>query len=394
MDRDIVMNGGGNIILAEGHSRRFWTFWRAIAAGILGGCLILLLLLVWLLSRPLPLPEGTLFYAVATRDEIVALPKSVREALPEDWKSYLEQPSAWPYVFGVYREGQTLFSFVVSPRWRAPITEKIHQSTRGLALFAADTEVPGTNGRSYWSFLVERWYAGGLALGTRPYEALGYVNGHNMDWIRFHIDALLLRSTLAAPQAPVGPINEADVALRLSSESADYLKNHFENQSFVPAPDRLARLPGLSGVDLTFGEPGIPALTRLEFQRDLTEQEAGVLLGAYGFTIRRPIVLPDGTVSFERLEPTATSGTSLLGPRKDEIGRIANISGSTFELFQNEEVAEPASAPACSSSPAWMRLSADTVSLIANRFGLHVSPENVRPVQIISDKGVLAGCFE
>lgn len=395
MNRDIVMNGGGNIILAEGHSRGFWHSWKAIVIGVCGGILLLLAIFLWLLSRPLPIPQGTVFYAVAAPEDVQALPQDVRDALPMDWRSYLARSSRWPFVFGIYRQGETLFSFVISPRWHAPKTEKIHQTTHGLVLVSADTELPSESGRSYLSYAFERWRTGTPTLGIRPFEALGYVNGGNQEWITLSIRDQLIRSDIRAAVAPADPLREADISLHVPEGGSTYLAEHFETLPYLPDPDRLSRLPGLTRADFTFDEPGEPGLTRLEFERDLTEAEAGTLLGAYGFTIRRPIVLPDGTTSFERVEPTAASGTSLFGPRQDELGRLANVSDGTFTLVHGSSTeSELRYAKSCADATPWIRFSAETVSIIATRLGLHLQPTQVRPMQIVSGNGKLAACFE
>lgn len=388
------MNAGSNIILAEGHSRGFWRSWKAIVIGVASGVVILLALSVWLLSRPLPIPEGTLFYAVATPEDAAALPEAVRNALPEDWNAYLARRARWPFVFGIYREGESLFSFVISPRWHAPKTEKIHQTTRGLILFAADTDHSDDRGRSYLSFLTERLRTGSLTLGVRPFEALGYVNGEPRDWISLHVRDGMIRSDVALSAAPAEPLAEADLSLHLPPEGSDYLTRHFETLPYLPASDRLARLPAIIRTDLAFKETGVPSLTRLQFERALNETEAGILLGSYDFTIRRRIVLPDGTTSFERVEPVATSGTTLFGPRSDETGRHVDLSDNTFTLLHTTTAADLRYAKSCSEAAPWMRFSADTVSTIAQRFGLALDAANVRPMQIISQNGKLGACFE
>ncbi len=394
MDRDIVMNGGSSIILAEGHSRGFWRSWKAILVGICIGILVLLLAFIWLLSRPLPIPQGTLFYAVATSKDVRELPQDIQKALPTDWQTYLEQTSRLPFVFGIYRQGETLFSFVISPRWHAPRTEKIHQMTRGLILISADTNLPSEFERSYFSYFLERWFGGSPALGIRPHEALGYVNGGSQEWITLHVRDGVFVSNVDAPDAPDQPLNNTDVSLHLPSGGSAYLAAHFEALPYLPVPDRLSRLPALVRADFIFDAPGEPSVTRLQFERALTETDASVLLGAYDFSIRRPILLPDGTTSFERIEPIATSGTSLLGPRKDELGRMADITKETFTLLQASTTREIRPITTCANAPAWIRLSAETVSTVARRFGLQLTPLQVRPLQIASNKGKLAVCFE
>ncbi len=393
MGSDIILNSGNNIILAEGHRPRFWNSWKIIVVGILLGILVLLGLFILMLNRGLPLPAGTFFYAVATPAEIHTLSPEIRNALPLDWQIYATEHSAWPFVFGLYREDDSIFGFVISPLWHVPKTEKIHQAKRGFAMLAADTKLPESKSRSYWGYAYEHWRAGGPVMGVDPAEALGAVNGHEPSWLTLSLKPGLIRSNFPLPAAPTEPLSDADLSFRLPPGKESALQG-FESLSFLPAPDRLARLPELSRVDLQFGDPGVAAWTKLTFQTPLDESQAGVLLGSYGFTLRRPITLPDGTVSFERIEPVATSGTSLLGPRRDEKGRSANIANHIFTLTSVSSTPEIVPATTCANSGTWMRLSSKTVAALARRFGLNLNSEQVRPLQVVSDKGKLAICLE
>lgn len=393
MGTDIILNANNNIILAEGHSPRFWRSWRAIALGIIIGLCVLWLAFLILLSRPMPLPAGTIFYAIATTKEASTLSPEIRNALPKDWQAYFSSNSSWPYVFGLYRDGESIFGFVMSPLWRVPKTEKIHQTKRGLAMLAADTELPDRKDRSYWSYVFEHWRAGGPVIAVEPAEALGAVNGHEPRWIVFRMRDGLMQSDWNAPNAPSDALSDADISVRFPHESLTKLSS-FESIPFLPAPDRLARLPSLSRADIHFGDAGVAAWTKLTFDEALSETQAGVLLGAYGFTIRRPIVLPDGTVSFERMEPIATSSTSLLGPRRDERGRSANILGNSFTLVSTSSSPEIANVANCSNAFPWVRFSQKTVAALSRRFGLELNSEQVRAVQVVADEGKLAVCFE
>lgn len=393
MGTDIILNSNGNIILAEGRSRSFWHSWRAVAAGILLGLFLLLGIFIFLMSRPLPLPEKTLFYAVATPDEIQKLSPEIQQALPADWQIYAKEKSSWPFVFGLYREEESIFSFVASPLWHVPTSEKIHQQKRGLAMLAADTKLPERKARSYWSYFMERWGAGSPVVGVDPAEGLGAVNGNEPSWMVFHVRPDLIRSNAPLSAAPTDPLSDADVSFRLPSGKESGLQA-FQTLPYLPSPDRLARLPDMTRADFQFGDAGQAIWTKLTFKSPLDEIQAGVLLGSYGFTLRRPITLPDGTASFERIEPVATSGSSLLGPRRDELGRSANIANYIFTLHTTGTVPEISTATACANSGAWMRLSAKTIAALAHRFGLKLSSEQVRPAQIVSDKGKLAVCFE
>lgn len=393
MGTDIILNPGSNIILGEGRSRGFWGSWRALAAGILLGLLVLLGLFVFLLSRPLPLPEKTLFYAVATPEEIRSLSPETQQALPLDWQIYAKEKSSWPFVFGLYRDEESIYSFVISPLWHVPKTEKIHQEKRGLAMIAADVKLPDRKARSYWSFFTERWSAGSPIMGVDPAEALGAVNGNEPSWMVFTLKPGIVRSNAPLPAAPTDPLSDADLSFRLPQGKENGLQA-FQTLPYLPPLDRLARLPELSRADFQFGDGGQAIWTKLTFKSPLDEMQAGVLLGSYGFTLRRPITLPDGTASFERIEPVASSGSSLLGPRRDELGRSANIANYIFTLHTTGTVPEIGNATACANSGAWMRLSAKTVAALARRFGLNLNSEQVRPLQIVSDKGKMAVCFE
>jgi hypothetical protein len=393
MGSDIILGSGSSIILAEGHAPRFWHSWKAVLLGIVLGILVLLGAFILTLTRALPLPAGTLFYAVATPAEIRSLSPEIKQALPLDWQIYANERSSWPFVFGLYREDDSIFGFVVSPLWHVPKTEKIHQEKRGLAMLAADTKLPDRKWRSYWSYLIERWRVGSPMIGIEPAEALGAVNGHEPSWLTFNAGLGLMRSNFPLPAAPSDALSDADLSLRLPAGKETALQG-FESLAFLPTPERLARLPELSRVDIQFGEPGIAAWTKLTFNAPLDESQAGVLLGSYGFTLRRSIMLPDGTMSFERIEPVATSGTSLLGPRRDEKGRSADISGNIFTLVSASSTPEITNATNCANSGTWMRLSSKTVAALARRFGLDLNSEQVKPVQIVSDKGKLAVCFE
>ena len=110
--------------------------------------------------------------------------------------------------------------------------------------------------------------------------------------------------------------------------------------------------------------------------------------------MRKAITLPDGTVSFERIEPVATSGTSLLGERKDEKGRVANIEGDTFVLHNVSTTGELPLAPSCANANPWIRLSEDALAAVSKQIGLDLQPGDLRPLQLVSDKGYLAACFE
>lgn len=390
MDRSIFINSGNSIILAEGHSRGFWHSWRAISLGILLGLCGLLGALLYAISRPLPWPADTSVFFVASPRDAEKLPESLINTLPSDWKAYLVCDTRWPLIIGVYRKEQGWYSFVMSPSWCQPHTEKLHVLKRGLIVLASDTALDSTENKNYLGLL----FAGGLghpALAVAP-ESLSMLTGiadqsPTGTWSWFRQGKNSVRSDIELAVMPARNAPAVDVSIRFAKSMLP------EGIPFLPDIARRARLPNLTQADIVFGNE-MPEVIRLSFDKTLNEDNASALLGAYGFTSRRAIKLPDGTISFERIEPIATSGTSLLGSRKDQKGRSALISGQIFTLSSASSSAELPLAPACAETGAWARLSAKSLASILKRVGLQIQEKDLKPIQIVSEKGKLAVCFE
>jgi hypothetical protein len=389
MDNNIIINAPSSIILAEGHGKSFWFSWKAIALGVLIGVVLCFGALLVSLAQNLPIPQGTVFVAFLTADEAKQLPEPLRRALPADWKTYLDGRSSWPVLFGVYRQDDHWDTFIASPLWNVPKTDKAHVTKAGLITFVADTDSGPTWGKSYLGFLEHRGF-GGPAFAA---DIDGFFNGTSHDprtWTWFKPDHGMIRSDLALPASHATTMPAADIALRL--EPGDGKEALAAAIPDLPDADRLAKLPPMSEVAIRFGDQG-PSLVRLAFEQNLGEQDAALLLGAYGFTMRKAITLPDGTVSYERVEPSAATGT-LLGERKDDQGRVADIQDNVFSLHGASSTGDLPLAPACSNATPWLRLSEDALSAIAKQFSLDLEPGDLRPVQLVSDKGYLAACFE
>ena len=139
MGNEIFINPNSSIILAEGHGRRFWFSWKAVALGLLIGLVLCFTFLMIALARSLPIPQDTVFVAFLTAKEAQHLPEPLRRALPADWTTYLDGKSNWPVLFGVYRRDNNWYSFAASPLWHVPKTDKLHVTKAGLITFAADT---------------------------------------------------------------------------------------------------------------------------------------------------------------------------------------------------------------------------------------------------------------
>ena len=390
MDREIFINSNSNIILAEGHSRGFWHSWKAISLGLLLGALVLFGLLIYGISRGFPWPANVAMVAMLTPDEAERLPLVLRQALPADWQSALSCGTSWPVALGVYQKEEAWYTFIVAPSWCPIQSEKPYVTKHGLILFYTDTIYPSHETRSFLGLMMDGG-SGQPKIGFEP-ETLGALTGLSdsnasgtLAWFRG--DDALLRSSLRLPEAPSEGIPAADLSLRFPQAILP------EGIPYLPDIARRSRLPNLIQTDAVFGDEG-PDIMRISFAERLDEQDAAALLGAYGFSTRRAITLPDGSISFERVEPTVTSGTTLLGIRRDETGRQANTLGSTFTLTAPSSTPDIPLAPGCSNSGAWARLSAKTVSTLLNRIGLPMQPADVRPIQIVTDKGKLAVCFE
>jgi hypothetical protein len=390
MGNEIFINANSSIILAEGHGRSFWFSWKAAALGILIGLVLCFGLLLIALAQNLPIPQGTVFVAFLSSDEAQHLPEPVRRSLPLDWTAYLDGKSNWPVLFGLYRRDNHWYSFAASPLWHVPKTDKLHVTKAGLITFVADTDIDATWGKSYLGFL-ERRGAGGPVFGV---DVDGFFNQTLNDpktWTWIRSAQGMLRSDMPFPSSHSVSIPAADVSLHL--EPGDGKQALAASIPDLPDADRLKRLPPMSEVAIRFGDNG-PSLVRLSFEQALSEQDASLLLGAYGFTMRKTITLPDGTLSYERIEPVATSGTSLLGERKDDKGRVADTEGSSFVLHSVSTTGELPLAPSCAIGNPWLRLSEDALAAISKQLGLDLQPGDLRPLQLVSDKGYLAACFE
>ncbi|HVM90367.1 MAG TPA: hypothetical protein VMU11_00530, partial [Verrucomicrobiae bacterium] len=328
--------------------------------------------------------------AFLTAKETQQLPEPLRRNLPADWKSYVNGSSNWPVLFGVYRQDDHWDSFIASPVWNVPKTDKTHVTKAGLITFVADTDSGETWGKSYLGFLEKRGF-GGSAFGADIQGFFSATSDDPKTWTWFKADQGLIRSDMAFPASHANAMPAADVALRL--EPGDGKEALAASIPDLPDAQRLEKLPPMSEVAIRFGDSG-PTLVRLSFEQNLTEQDASLLLGAYGFTMRKQITLPDGTLSYERIEPTATSGTSLLGERKDDQGRVADIQDNLFVLHSASSSGELPLAPSCAGGTPWLRLSEDTVSAVAKQLGIKLEPDDVRPVQLVSDHGKLVACFE
>lgn len=390
MDRSIIINSNNSIILAEGHARGFWHSWRAISLGILLGVCGLFGILLFEISRAMPWPADTSVFFVASPRDAAKLPESLRKTLPLDWSVYLACDTGWPLIIGVYRKEQGWYSFVMSPSWCQPRTEKLHVVKRGLIVLASDTALDSSEEKNYLSLL----FAGGFGhpvLAVAP-ESLSMLTGiadqsPTGTWNWFRQGENSIRSNIDLAVMPSLHAPAADVSIRFAKSLLP------EGIPFLPDIARRARLPNLTQADIVFGNE-MPEVIRLSFDKTLNEDNASALLGAYGFTSRRAIKLPDGTISFERIEPIATSGTSLLGSRKDEKGRSALISGQIFTLSSASSSVDLPLAPACAETGAWARLSTKSVAALLKRVGLNIQEQDLRPIQIVSEKGKLAICFE
>jgi len=376
--------------MAEGHGRRFWFSWKAVALGLLIGVFLCFGILLFALARNLPIPQDTIFVTFLSAQEAQQIPEPIRRSLPTDWTAYLDGKSSWPVLFGIYRRDNHWYSFAASPLWNVPKSEKLHITKAGLITFAADTESGPTWDKSYLGFLERRRF-GGPIFGA---DITGFFERSSNDpstWTWFKMDQGMIRSDLHFPASHATALPAADVSMRLEpGDGKEALASAIPD---LPDAERLKRLPPMSEVSIQFGDKG-PSLVRLSFEKALLEQDASLLLGAYGFTMRQSITLPDGTISFERIEPVATSGTSLLGQRHDEAGRIASIEGDTFVLHSASSTGQLPLAPSCANANPWLRLSEEALAAVAKQLGLDLQPGDLRPVQLVSEKGYLAACFE
>lgn len=382
---EIILNRESNIILAEGRSPSFFKSWRFY-------CMLVLLIafaftfFAWFtLSRPLPLPRGTFFIGVISPHAAKQLlPPNVLNAMPDVWKRTLSSDSSWPIAYGLSNDEDHVRAFLIGPRWMIP--QGTGRKTAGLAAYLPDNGlVEDEHTLSYTEAMSWR--------GWKKQPALRWIQG--ADSI-FRWDGQRLVSDNAWNLPSVPPASNADLSLALGSES----RNEAAAPQIALAAGladlpKLRTLPDTSRYEIWLdGQETQFEKRRLVFTQPLDENQAAVVLGAFSVTQRRALVLPDGSTSIERIQPQASTGTTLFGDHRNDRGETLHITPSELQINATGTNWEIQPAPICSLTSTWTRLSGRAVGMMLDDLGWNLNDVPLTGLQIGTYKGKLAACFE
>lgn len=382
MSVEIILNRESQIILAEGHGHR-WNFWNLSALGILLGLACFFLAAWYAFSRPIQIPADTAMLAVYS-------PKSAAALLTQEWlnklpgvcREFIPSDSDWPIVCGMTSDGE---AFAITPRWwnlgdrtnsglvsRSRIPERLktvdfRYSTalgwRGLA----KQPVIQIN-----SSAIERWL--GLEANVTGTGILFQWTGTG-----FKSDLRLGSQT--------SPLPAGDIAFYLDAETWGSLPGDlFLDAANLPDRNQWKPLPSIERYALWLGENRSQTGKFIGFRESLDQSQAARVLGMNGVTERRQITLPDGSTSFERLLPTAATGTDLFGRRQNDQGQMIDLTPRSLLVSNTSTMMDQTNIAPCGTSYPWIRLSGLALN---NLFGI-----DLRGVQGYSENGMLNLCIE
>jgi len=383
MSVEIILNRDSNIILAEGHGRR-WNFWNLSALGIVVGLLMFFGSIWYLLSRPIPIPADTAILAVISpKASRQILPAIFQEKIPSVCQDALASDSDWPIICGVTVSGQ---AFSITPRWLT----SVGSSQFNAGIVARSSEVIGETkpfrytSALYWrglakqptilveSSAVEKWL--GLEVASTSTKILFRWNGQGF------------ASDLKLPPQTT-PLPAGDIALALDRAAWDTLPGDlFLNAVNLPDKSQWKPLPPIERYAVWMGEDRTIKSRFIGFGESLDQELAARILGMMGVTERRALTLPDGTVSFERLLPTASTTKDLFGRRQNDQGQWVDLSQRYILITSTTSTLDQSNISPCGTSYPWLRLSKNVLN---NTFNTAIPS-----LQAYSENNRLTICFE
>jgi len=190
------------------------------------------------------------------------------------------------------------------------------------------------------------------------------------------------------------PLHTADLALTIPKNgiTEDALKDFIRRLS--NGRHHHLNIPGLSQYHVWIDENGHPTLSKYSFEKELSEEDAAQLLGAYGFFSKKAVLLPDGTLSYEHVVPTTSSSDGLFGEHANEQGELITLNHQ--ELFvqtPNQIQIEFDTILPCNNYPR-IRLSGKSLDYILTSLGAIKIPEKLPNLQVGSYNDRLSICFE
>jgi hypothetical protein len=383
MDIQITLNRESHIILAEGYGRR-WNFWNLSALGILLGLAVAIGGLWYALSRPIPIPSDTAILGVISpkaAKQLIA--DHIWEKIPAICQDLLSTDSDWPVICGLTTSGQ---SFAIAPRWIQG-RERV-RFTAGLA--ARSGEVVGeTRPFRYTSALAWRGLAKqpAIELQSSAIEKwLGLETPSTSTSILFRWNGRGFESDLKLPPQ-TSPLPAGDIALAITGSAWEGLPGElFLDASNLPDRKQWKPLPAIERYAVWLGPDRLIQGRYVGFAEPLNQETAARILGMSNVTERRSITLPDGSVSFERLLPTASTSTNLFGKRISDRGELIELEPRFMLVSNASTTLDQSNIAPCGITYPWLRLSQTALADI-------IEP-SLPSLQAFSQNGHLAICFE
>jgi|GEM_PF-6062256 len=381
MSVEIILNRESQIILAEGHGRR-WNFWNLLTVGIIVGLACFFVSAWYALSRPIPIPDNTAILAVYSNKNLnIANNQFINDSIPTICKSNIPSNAEWPMICGITTSGE---AFAITPRWWN-INNRTHH---GAISISTTPETSNIETISYFRTLhwrglskkpviqiqtsaLENWL--GIEDKSKNTEVLLQWDGE-----RFISDQKIKPQT--------SPLPAGDIAFYINDSAWDQISGDvFLDAATLPDRNQW-NLPPIERFALWFDDNRGLLARFIGFRDSLDQNQAAKILGMVDVTERRQIILPDGSTSYERLLPMATTGTDLFGKRQNDKGQMLDMTPRSILISSTSTTAEQANIAPCGTSYPWLRLSSKAMN---NLIGLQMSG-----VQAYSDNGKLSICFE
>ena len=397
MGETVVFGKASSFLLAEGKRGLPKAAWFALSGLVLGLAAAVLGILWFYLSRPLPIPASPVLLLSGSPSFLKTLPISGNTLPPVLQHSN----SKWPAIVGIYFDEGLWKYFVIGPNWMFNGLPKEQTVHAGLASIYYPDRIP-TQTRN-------DTYTKQFTWGGFPSASFAFLLEPKLLFTDTGADSSAegsiqgkLRNGILETNVPFQAKNQAPIALKTADFALQIPPDGNMNGSLYEVIRRLSngRLdltesPRLSEFHIWFDDQGRPANTIYTFSNDLTETDAANLLGSYGFSSTRTIILPDGTASTERIALTATTTDPLFGTRIDEQGEELDLTKRELRVNAGDShsVEYPVKS-ACEPSQPWMRLSGKTLELIFTSLGWEEPPANIPAMQFGEKNGRLIACFE
>ncbi len=397
MSNEINFGSPSNFILAEGKRENPFGLWWLIAVGIVTVIITAMIAFIVLLYQPVQIPSEATLYVTAPPKALSELPDALNETLPAEIREIVDTNSHWPITVGLYRAEEQWQWFMVGPRWMI----KNKTSANGLvALFKSDVknEEAGRTFHYTTSLATILPFKDTFSMELEP-QLLADASGLDILLDEEPITGTFKNGILQLDidfesQVENLPLKNADIAITVPRNgiTEDALKDFIRRLS--NGRHHHLKTPELSQYHVWIDKNGYPTLTTYSFEEPLSDTDAAQLLGAYGFFSKKTILLPDGTLSYEHVAPTASSTTSLFGEHINEQNEIITLKEA--ELIVQSSNHTPAASediPFCDHNP-WMRTSGNSLKFILDSIGAKDIPDTLPDIQIGSQENKLSICFE